>query len=53
VIAGAAAQGQEDLCVATTADGRDHVAAEESIFGYFVRMMVRRRDLAGESPCAT
>ncbi|MFI0941500.1 condensation domain-containing protein [Streptomyces sp. NPDC021020] len=39
--------GQDDLCVATPVAGRDEVAAE-SVFGYFVRMLVLRADLSGE-----
>ncbi|MFI0720738.1 condensation domain-containing protein [Streptomyces sp. NPDC021224] len=39
--------GQDDLCVATPVAGRDDVAAE-SVFGYFVRMLVLRADLSGE-----
>nr|WSX79045.1 condensation domain-containing protein [Streptomyces sp. NBC_00899] len=39
--------GQEDLCVATAVAGRDDVAAE-SVFGYFVRMLVLRADLSGD-----
>ncbi|CAG7638449.1 condensation domain-containing protein [Actinacidiphila bryophytorum] len=39
--------GQQDLCVATAVAGRDDVAAE-SVFGYFVRMLVLRADLSGD-----
>ncbi|MFI0900414.1 condensation domain-containing protein [Streptomyces sp. NPDC020983] len=39
--------GQDDLCVATPVAGRDDVAAE-SVFGYFVRMLVLRADLSGD-----
>ncbi|SHM91163.1 condensation domain-containing protein [Actinacidiphila paucisporea] len=39
--------GQEDLCVATPVAGRDDVATE-SVFGYFVRMLVLRADLSGD-----
>ncbi|NUS13177.1 MAG: non-ribosomal peptide synthetase, partial [Streptomyces sp.] len=39
--------GQDDLCVATPVAGRDEVEAE-SVFGYFVRMVVLRADLSGD-----
>ncbi|MFG1811492.1 amino acid adenylation domain-containing protein [Streptomyces sp. NPDC049040] len=43
----AQAAGQDDLCVATPVAGRDEVAAE-SVFGYFVRMLILRADLSGD-----
>ncbi|NUR26844.1 MAG: AMP-binding protein [Catenulispora sp.] len=39
--------GQDDVCVGTPLAGRDEVAAE-SVFGYFVRMLVLRGDLSGD-----
>ncbi|MFL6117455.1 MAG: condensation domain-containing protein [Catenulispora sp.] len=39
--------GQEDFCVGTPVAGRDDVASE-SVFGYFVRMLILRADLSGD-----
>ncbi|GAA1971994.1 condensation domain-containing protein [Catenulispora subtropica] len=39
--------GQDEVCVGTPLAGRDEVAAE-SVFGYFVRMLVLRGDLSGD-----
>lgn len=43
----AQASGQDDICVGTPVAGRDEVAAE-SVFGYFIRMLVLRGDLSGD-----
>ncbi|NUP48315.1 MAG: AMP-binding protein [Catenulispora sp.] len=39
--------GQDEVCVGTPLAGRDEVATE-SVFGYFVRMLILRGDLSGD-----